>query len=170
MTVPLDAKPVPEPSFTQHLDITAAPNATGHLVFVVNNNTFRANYSANLLYQASQNKTPWREHPEYNVLDYSSETSVRIVLRNMFPVMHSMHLHGHEYFWILAEGRGEWDGKITRADNPQRRDSAQMSWGTPDVPAYLVIQFDTDNPGAWAFHCHLVVHASAGLYTNVLVS
>ncbi|PSN75624.1 putative multicopper oxidase [Corynespora cassiicola Philippines] len=167
-TIPLDVQPVPEPSFTQQLDITAAPNATGHLVFAVNNITFRANYSASLLHEASVGNSPWLSHPEYHVLDYSNQTSVRMVVRNLFPVMHNMHLHGHADFWILAEGRGEWDGEITRAENPQRRDSAQLSWGTPELPAYLVIQFNVDNPGVWSFHCHLVVHASAGLYTNVL--
>ena len=81
-----------------------------------------------------------------------------------------MHLHGHEDFWILAEGRGEWDGVITRPSNPQRRDSAQLRWGSPEVPAYLVIQFNTDNPGVWPLHCHLIVHASTGMYWNILVS
>jgi FtsP/CotA-like multicopper oxidase with cupredoxin domain len=170
LTVPIDVRPVPEPSIIEHLDITAQPNATGHLVFAVNDITFRANYSANLLYEASTGKTTWPDHPEYHVIDYSNQTSVRVIVRNLFPVMHNMHLHGHADFWILAEGRGQWDGRITREENPQRRDSAQLSWGTPELPAYLVIQFNSDNPGVWPFHCHLVVHASAGLYTNFLVS
>lgn len=167
-TAPLTPQPVSEPSLIQNLDIVAAPNASGNLVFLVNNSTFRANYTASLLSAASEGITTYPSHPEYNVYDFSRETSVRIIIRNMFPVMHNMHLHGHESFSILAEGRGEWDGTITRPENPQRRDSAQMSWGTPNLPAYLVIQFDTDNPGVWPLHCHLVVHASAGLYVNVV--
>jgi hypothetical protein len=35
--------------------------------------------------------------------------------------------------------------------------------------AYTVIQFFTDNPGIWPFHCHLAWHNSAGLFTNFLV-
>lgn len=84
--------------------------------------------------------------------------------------MHNMHLHGHSEFWILAEGMGDWDGKIVNPENPQRRDGAQLRMGTPDNPSYVVIQFNTDNPGVWPLHCHLVVHASAGLYMNVIVS
>ncbi|KAH7414378.1 extracellular dihydrogeodin oxidase/laccase-like protein [Phaeosphaeria sp. MPI-PUGE-AT-0046c] len=167
-TIPLVPQPVSEPSLIQNLDIVAAPNASGNLVFLVNNSTFRANYTASLLSAASEGVTTYPSHQEYNMYNFSRETSVRIILRNMFPVMHNMHLHGHESFSILAEGRGEWNGIITRPENPQRRDSAQMSWGTPELPAYLVIQFDTDNPGVWPLHCHLVVHASAGLYVNIV--
>jgi FtsP/CotA-like multicopper oxidase with cupredoxin domain len=83
--------------------------------------------------------------------------------------MHNMHLHGHS-FWVLAEGFGEWDGTVTNPLNPQRRDGQQLAPGSPDDPSYIVIQFDADNPGVWPFHCHLVVHASAGLIMNIVVS
>ncbi|KAL8875892.1 MAG: hypothetical protein Q9192_008968 [Flavoplaca navasiana] len=32
-----------------------------------------------------------------------------------------MHLHGHNFF-VLAEGQGEWDGKITNYPSTTRRD------------------------------------------------
>ncbi len=79
-----------------------------------------------------------------------------------------MHLHGHN-FWVLAEGIGAWDGTITNPSNPQRRDTQLMVAGTPDVPSYLVLEWAADNPGVWPFHCHSVVHVSAGLYVNVMV-
>lgn len=84
--------------------------------------------------------------------------------------MHNMHLHGTSDFWVLAEGMGEWDGTITNPQNPQRRDGQQLGLGTPEVPSFIVIQLELDNPGVWPFHCHLVVHASAGLIMNILVS
>lgn len=74
-----------------------------------------------------------------------------------------MHFHGHNMY-ILAVGTGTWDGKtIVRPENPQRRD-------VQNVPAngYLVWQADGDNPGSWAFHCHLVWHAATGLTVDVL--
>lgn len=37
------------------------------------------------------------------------------------------------------------------------------------LPAYTVIQFFTDNPGVWPFHCHLAWHNSAGLFANFIV-
>lgn len=34
--------------------------------------------------------------------------------------------------------------------------------------SHLVMQFVTDNPGVWPFHCHVAWHVSAGLYANIL--
>lgn len=79
-----------------------------------------------------------------------------------------MHLHGHNFF-VLAEGQGEWDGKITNYPSTTRRD-VQIVQGSKDkdTPGYLVLQYDTDNPGVWPFHCHIAWHVSAGLYVNLL--
>ena len=108
------------------------------------------------------------DDPQWNVYNFKKNTSIRIILRNYFPLVHPMHLHGHN-FWVLAEGNGEWDGTITNPPNPQRRDTQLMVSGTPDVPSYVVLQWNADNPGVWPLHCHVVVHVSAGLYINVLV-
>jgi FtsP/CotA-like multicopper oxidase with cupredoxin domain len=85
--------------------------------------------------------------------------------------MHPMHLHGHS-FWVVAEGVGEWDGVITRPENPQRRDTHIIDWGypSPGKPSYVVIDFLADNPGVWPFHCHVAWHISDGLSMNVMVS
>lgn len=55
---------------------------------------------------------------------------------------HPFHLHGHDFF-ILAQGLGLYTPlvKLNR-DNPPRRDTATMSGS-----GYLVIAFETDNPG-----------------------
>lgn len=37
-----------------------------------------------------------------------------------------------------------------------------------NTPGYLVLQYDTDNPGVWPFHCHIAWHVSAGLYVNLM--
>lgn len=123
-----------------------------------------------LLREAFDGKTSFPDHPEYNVANMGNATSIRLIVSNYFPVMHNMHLHGKSNFWVLAEGTGEWDGVITNPENPQRRDGQQLGPGTPDNPTFIVIQWEVDNPGVWPFHCHLVVHASAGLYMNIIVS
>lgn len=41
--------------------------------------------------------------------------------------------------------------------NPPRRDVAMLPGG-----GYLVIAFETDNPGAWLMHCHIGWHTSEG--------
>ena len=78
-----------------------------------------------------------------------------------------MHLHGHN-FNVLAEGFGKWDGHIMNAQNTQRRDTQLLQGGTPDNPAYIVLQYNTDNPGTWPFHCHIAWHVSGGLYINTI--
>lgn len=79
-----------------------------------------------------------------------------------------MHMHGHN-FWVVAEGLGEWDG-VANLKNPMRRDTFVLRPGDPvKGPAYMVMDFVTDNPGVWPLHCHLAWHVSAGLYVNILV-
>lgn len=48
-------------------------------------------------------------------------------------------------------------------DNPTRRDVTML-------PAFgwLVISFETDNPGAWLMHCHIAWHVSEGLAVQFL--
>jgi len=31
----------------------------------------------------------------------------------------------------------------------------------------VVAAFDVDNPGLWAFHCHLLYHLDAGMFTTL---
>lgn len=33
---------------------------------------------------------------------------------------------------------------------------------------FTLIRFITDNPGAWAFHCHITWHMEAGLLMTIL--
>lgn len=115
--------------------------------------------------------------------NFNSNASVRVIVKNNFPALHPMHLHGHNFF-VLAEvrrsrmrsqmgslqadawmqqGTGTWDGKITGYPNTQRRDVQIVQ---PN--GYLVIQYDTDNPGVWPFHCHIAWHVSGGLYVNLM--
>ena len=54
-----------------------------------------------------------------------------------------MHYHGHNMF-VLAEGEGEWDGKIVNPSNPQRRDVQMVR-----ANGHMVVQWFQDNPGAW---------------------
>ena len=85
-----------------------------------------------------------------------------------------MHLHGHN-FWVVAQGTGRWNGTITRAHNPQRRDTQLIDAGNPAKlepggESYIVLDFIADNPGVWPFHCHVAWHVSDGLYINIMVS
>ncbi len=74
-----------------------------------------------------------------------------------------MHLHGHN-MWVLHDGPGRWDGvSIVNPQNPQRRDTHNLA-----PFGHMVIQFDADNPGTWAFHCHIGFHLSQGLFMTFM--
>lgn len=145
-------------------------NATGHTVFTLGGSSFRANYNRPVLPIANDatldNSAIYP--PEANVFDFKNSTSIRIVLINPLTLAHPMHLHGHNV-WILAEGMGTWDGKVVNGNNPMRRDTFIINAGTPDLPAYTVIEWDADNPGTWPFHCHVSAHASLGFVSIILV-
>lgn len=71
---------------------------------------------------------------------------------------HPIHLHGHDFF-VLAQGTGSYDADtaVLNTSNPPRRDTALLP-----PSGYMVIAFETDNPGVWLMHCHIGWHTSQG--------
>lgn len=78
---------------------------------------------------------------------------VEVVMRNMSMMAHPMHLHGHHFQVVGIDGR--------RFPGPVR--------DTVAVPPIreVVIAFDADNPGIWAFHCHHLYHMAAGMMGHI---
>jgi FtsP/CotA-like multicopper oxidase with cupredoxin domain len=157
------------PGTTKDVLINLAANSTGFIEMFVNNISFRINYDNPLLLLAKAGNTSYPEDPQWNVYNFGSNSSVRLVFTNIFGMQHPMHLHGHN-FWVLAEGSGTWNGTITNPTNPQRRDTHLMAPGTIDNPSYLVLEWEQNNPGVWPLHCHMSTHVSGGLLLNVMVS
>jgi FtsP/CotA-like multicopper oxidase with cupredoxin domain len=79
---------------------------------------------------------------------------VEIVLANKTPMPHPMHLHGHSFQVVQIDGGPRFAGAL--------RDTVLV----PPM-SRVVIAFDADNPGHWAFHCHLLYHMEAGMMTTV---
>ncbi|RHZ82297.1 hypothetical protein Glove_109g260 [Diversispora epigaea] len=90
---------------------------------------------------------------------------VQITLFNNQTANHPFHLHGHT-FWIIASGPGVTMANISTSKynlkNPVIRD-------TTIVPAngHIVIRYIADNPGVWAFHCHIEWHVELGLVAQL---
>lgn len=74
---------------------------------------------------------------------------------------HPFHLHGYQ-FWIMAVGSSgvfDWSTYVgLDTANPMRRDTLTL-----DAFGWALIRFRADNPGMWAFHCHISWHMEAGL-------
>jgi len=89
------------------------------------------------------------------------------IIQNQFFASHPMHTHGHDMS-VLGQGTVSWTPALTSTlnfNNPMRRDTAMLtgSSGPGAPPGYTVIGFQTDNPGAWLMHCHIVWHVDGGL-------
>jgi len=78
---------------------------------------------------------------------------VELVMVNRTPMPHHMHLHGHEFQVVEIDG-ARFAGAV--------RDTVLVPPGRRVVAA-----FDVDNPGLWAFHCHLLYHLDAGMFTTL---
>jgi FtsP/CotA-like multicopper oxidase with cupredoxin domain len=169
-TVPYYAlTPPAQPATTKTIDISIGLNSSGNTLLFVDSSSFRINYNTPLYLLSRVGNTSYPDSPNLNTFNFGSNESVRLVISNTFEMQHPMHLHGHNY-WVLAEGRGTWDGTVTNPSNPARRDTHILQPGTIENPSYLVLEWQQDNPGVWPLHCHMSNHVSAGLLLNVIVS
>lgn len=112
------------------------------------------------------------------VLQTTQTQTLDILISNFDDGNHPLHLHGYKYF-ILAQGHGYPPMKstlesLTRENiqplydqldlsNPLRRDTASV-----EAFGWILLRFVADNPGAWAFHCHVSWHSEAGLLMQFL--
>ena len=78
---------------------------------------------------------------------------VELVMTNRTMMSHPMHLHGH-VFQVVAANGARFAGAV--------RDTVLM----PPMTS-VTVAFDADNPGKWAFHCHNLYHMAAGMMTTV---
>lgn len=93
-------------------------------------------------------------------------TTVDIILQNANALsanvseIHPWHLHGHD-FWVLGYGEGKFstkDEKKLNLKNPPLKNTAVIfPYG------WTALRFVADNPGAWAFHCHIEPHLHMGM-------
>ena len=76
-------------------------------------------------------------------------TRVELTMHNITSMAHPMHLHGH-YFQVTAVNGQAFEGAL--------RDTVLIP---PDN--IVSVEFDADNPGTWAFHCHHLYHMNSGM-------
>ncbi|XP_021279267.1 L-ascorbate oxidase-like [Herrania umbratica] len=93
-------------------------------------------------------------------------TTVDVILQNANALannvseIHPWHLHGHD-FWVLGYGEGKFkeeDEQSFNLKNPPLRNTAVIfPYG------WTALRFFADNPGVWAFHCHIEPHLHMGM-------
>ncbi len=91
--------------------------------------------------------------PESTPLIVKKGERVEVIFKNRSTMSHPMHLHGH-VFQVKAIDGNRFEGAL--------RDTVLV---TPN--STLTIQFDANNPGVWPFHCHILYHMEAGMFTVI---
>jgi FtsP/CotA-like multicopper oxidase with cupredoxin domain len=90
-------------------------------------------------------------YPNRNSLNVKEGERVEVVIANKTGMSHPMHLHGHVFEVTEIDGQ-----KIAGA----KRDTILV----PPKSTIKVV-FDADNPGVWAYHCHILYHLATGMFT-----
>ncbi|MBN8246270.1 MAG: multicopper oxidase domain-containing protein [Verrucomicrobia bacterium] len=94
-----------------------------------------------------------KPYPHRDALTVRSGERVHIAITNSTGMGHPMHLHGHDFQVVALDGQAV-EGAL--------RDTVLVPAGSG-----VRIAFDADNPGVWAFHCHLLYHLATGMFTVV---
>ncbi|MFC5437773.1 copper resistance system multicopper oxidase [Rhodanobacter umsongensis] len=85
---------------------------------------------------------------------FNTGERLRIVLVNDTMMNHPIHLHG---MWSELE-------------NPDGRFQVRKHTINVQPAQRITYAVSADNPGRWAYHCHLMYHMEAGMFREVVVS
>jgi len=102
-------------------------------------------------YRWSINNVAWTK--DVPPLTVTEGERVELVLTNQTMMPHPMHLHGHAFQIVAIDGH-RFAGAV--------RDTVLVPPKTT-----VTVAFDADNPGWWAFHCHLLYHQHAGMFATL---
>lgn len=84
---------------------------------------------------------------------FARNERVRVTLVNDTMMQHPIHLHGH-FFEVVTGNSGH---------HPRKHTVNVLPGGK------ITFDLTADNPGDWAFHCHLLFHMHAGMFNVVTV-
>lgn len=92
-------------------------------------------------------------YPKNKPLVVTTGQRTAIRMRNETGMAHPMHLHGHVFQVVEIAGKA-LDGAV--------RDTVMVP-----PQSDMVVVFDANNPGNWAYHCHNLYHMEAGMFSYV---
>jgi FtsP/CotA-like multicopper oxidase with cupredoxin domain len=140
------------PSTALTLDLESRLRATRPLTSRKADRVHTLNLTGDMAkYIWSINNVAWT--PDVPPLPIAKGERVELILVNQTGMPHPMHLHGHEFQVVEIDGQ-RFSGAV--------RDTMLVTQGRR-----VVIAFDANNPGTWAFHCHLLYHLDAGMFTTL---
>jgi FtsP/CotA-like multicopper oxidase with cupredoxin domain len=92
--------------------------------------------------------------PEAPLIEAMRGETICISMTNDTAWPHAMHLHGHHFRKIAADGAA---GPLRDTLLMDRRETAKIA-------------FVADNPGDWLMHCHMLEHSAGGMMTWLRVA
>lgn len=92
-------------------------------------------------------------YPDADPIAVERDKHIRFEFENKTMMPHPMHLHGH--FFQVANGTERGPMKDTVLVDPKQK---------------FAIDWLSDNPGEWAFHCHMAYHLESGMFRVVKVA
>lgn len=182
--------PPPSASDRLILLLNTQNKVDGHTKWAVNNVSFTLPHTPYLvavkhkMHRAFDPKPPPEtyDYKDYDIYSVQSRTNattsnsiyrlefnstVDVVLQNANTMnpnnseTHPWHLHGHD-FWVLGYGAGKFDPEV----DPKGYNLVDpIKKNTVPVHPYgwTAFRFRADNPGVWAFHCHIESHFAMGM-------
>jgi FtsP/CotA-like multicopper oxidase with cupredoxin domain len=140
------------PSSALTLDLESRLRALQPLTPRKADRVYRINLTGDMAtYIWSLNNVAWT--PSVPPLPIANGERVELVMVNQTGMPHPMHLHGHEFQVVEIDGK-RFPGAV--------RDTVLVPPGRR-----VVVAFDANNPCWWAFHCHLLYHLDAGMFTTL---
>lgn len=85
---------------------------------------------------------------------------VELFINNTDTGEHPIHMHAHQFWCLETSG---YNPGPRPGNNYLRRDVISVAAG-----GWARIRFVADNPGTWAFHCHIDWHMAAGLMATII--
>ncbi|OGV50567.1 MAG: copper oxidase [Legionellales bacterium RIFCSPHIGHO2_12_FULL_42_9] len=114
--------------------------------------TLIVNLEGNMMnYTWAINNQAW---PHIKPLQVTPNKRVEMVFNNQTSMAHPMHLHGHVF-------------EVTEIDGKVIKDGMMHDTILVLPNSTVKVQFDTDNPGNWMMHCHMLYHQESGMMTLV---
>ncbi|MCJ1445080.1 MAG: hypothetical protein MMC23_005585 [Stictis urceolatum] len=140
------------------LAVSVSSNSAGLFKWYIGGTTTAVEWADPSLLQIYNNATTYTWSNSSGVIELAeANVWAFFVIQTTNTVSHPIHLHGHD-FYILSQDTGTFNSSVSlTTSNPPRRDVAMLPGG-----GYLVVGFQTDNPGAWLMHCHIGWHTSEG--------
>ncbi|KAK1980438.1 multicopper oxidase [Colletotrichum cereale] len=154
--VPYIAKTVSAADWDELQTSSVSKNTAGLFRWYLNSTSMVVDWAHPTLESVMDGTTTWETDDAIIELNEANKW-VYFVVQTTLGVPHPMHLHGHDFF-VMAQGSGAYSSSVTlNTANPPRRDTAMLP-----ASGYLVMAWETDNPGAWLMHCHIGWHTSEG--------